>query len=154
MTAQEDVQETSEKQKTKKKDALSVFLMGLVALLGAMYFIDSQQESTLLEQSQAAKSIDTTKTLGERCVVEAAGLSGQVMLVRCRRLKAEVARDKWVASKAPIPNTFAQVAFRDRQGTWLCSGMPEQWSSTCSHHKALDKKALQEARRRRTKREQ
>lgn len=140
-----------------RRDALSMFLLGVVGLLCVMYALDWRAERVMRERSELAQGLRLEAALGQRCRSEAAGVEGQQLVLSCEGLGAQevLGRLAKVAKRdggAGVVAPFEQVAVRDAHATWSCRGAVTRWPDEGCVSKPLpDRGTLEQTRRRRQK---
>lgn len=137
-----------------RRDALSMFLLGVVVLLCVMYGLDWRAERAVRERSELAHGLKLEVALGQRCRSEAAGVDGQQLVLSCEGLGAQevLGRLAAAAKREGLVVPFEQVAVRDTHATWSCGGAVARWPDEGCVSKALpDRGTLERTRRRRQK---
>lgn len=140
-----------------RRDALSMFLLGVVGLLCVMYGLDWRAERAMRERSELAHGLKLEAALGQRCRSEAAGVDGQQLVLSCEGLGAQEVLGRLAAAAkreggARLVVPFEQVAVRDTHATWSCGGAVSRWPDEGCVSKPLpDRGTLERTRRRRQK---
>lgn len=140
----------------KRRDALSMFLLGVVGLLVLMYVLDWRAQQQMSERSELAHGLRLDEALGQRCRAESAGVDEQQLVLSCEGLGAQEVLGRLAKAKAKAKSAdvmrFEQVAVRDAQATWVCRGDVAQWPDVGCISKPLpDRSTLERTRRRRQK---